>query len=136
MLGMLSELRFFVGLFVVGAVAIAVVSMIAYWGNRLGQSDCHYDRDKQAAYDPIIAMWFQWFKKSMIAFVLTAPILIVLPNNRTMVLMAASEIGQRAIQTPEFEKLEEVAGKSVRLLEKYIDRELGEPENLEHGHGG
>lgn len=96
----------------IAAVGVMIPSAVTMQGNRKYNTQDHLDDDYSSA-----RAWFQrssrWSIVALCAFVLA----MFLPSKQTVYLIAASEVGEETIQTPEFKKVRQ-------LLNEYLDEQL------------
>ena len=64
--------------------------------------------------------WMKWFKRGVVVIPLAVLVGVAIPDRRTMVLIAGSEIGQRAIQSDE---VQQVINPGMDLLKAWIKSE-------------
>lgn len=102
---------------IVSAVGIGIISM-AHMINRAEQRR----EEGKRAFDEISAPLYRYWRKVFIwIFGVTLPLGVLIPNQTTIILIGASEFGERMVQS---ERVQNIVDPSYQLLETWIKREL------------
>lgn len=117
-LGGLSKFLLFVGvvLLSVAGVTVFVGCMEMSVNSRHGPENNDYIRGKE---------WRDFGLKYLWVAVVAVVVSLLMPSRETMYMIAASEVGEEAIQTPEFAKMR-------KILNKYLDEQLSDTEETEN----
>jgi Na+/melibiose symporter-like transporter len=114
-LGVVSEAHTVVSFFAAVSFVGAFIFSVAWGANAVDDGDASIRRALGSR---------RIFGILSTIMIVASVVLVFLPSDRVLALMAASEIGARAVNTPGFEKVEGLSGKSLKLLEQFIDREI------------
>ncbi len=72
----------------------------------------------------------RWLGRALFAFLAAVSIAVIMPSRNTVMLIAASEIGETVLASDAVQKVGgeagELASDSLRLLHKYVQDQLGE----------
>ncbi len=114
---------FFLGVAIVSSIALAIVTLIrainnsdryCYGGNAKEKEAL--ELDKKEVYKNLRVTFLKWVCVPVLCFFIAA----IIPDRRTMYLIAASEIGERVVQS---EKVQSVFDPSIDLLKNWIKSE-------------
>lgn len=97
--------------------AIATIVLAIHWKWRI-------DFDGREEEESAKKLFTGSFKMSAIAFAVAAFIVVLVPSKDTIYAIAASEIGEEVIKSPE-------ASKARQALNAWLDKQIGEPKQVE-----
>ena len=102
-------------------IAAAIGTGITVVCHLIGRSDQYSQSDKEK-FDQNMAPLFRYWRKVFIwIFCVAAPVSILVPNQKTMILIGASEFGEKMLSSDKAQKL---LDPSYQLLEAWINKEL------------
>jgi hypothetical protein len=106
-------------------IAVAILSGIALGlvilSHMFNRSDTYSEQEKEN-FDEISAPVYRYWRKVFVWILcVSVPITVFVPNQKTMILIGASEFGEKMIMS---EKAQKLLDPSYQLLEAWINEEL------------
>ena len=99
------------------ALGVAVIIL----AHVISRGECYTQRDKEE-YDEKTAPMFRYWRKVFLSiFCVAVPVAILVPSQKTMILIGASEFGEKMLMSDKAQKL---LDPSYQLLETWINKEL------------
>lgn len=106
---------------VIIAIASAIAIAITVACHLMARADQYHTSSKKE-FDEIHAPLFRYWRKVFIwLFCVAVPISILIPSQKTMILIGASEFGEKMLTSDKAQKL---LDPSYQLLEAWINKEL------------
>jgi hypothetical protein len=111
-----------IGVFALKVSLLSAIGMVIIVGAHvLARSEC-YNQSSKNEFDEKTAPLFRYWRKVFLSiFCVAVPIFILIPNQKTMILIGASEFGEKMLSS---DKAQRLIDPSYQLLETWINKEL------------